>query len=188
MDAPPPLKPAPQPLTGPLTGGTREDRYVPAWFPASLHINDLHDRAHHRFVQYCKYDEIRDPVARQKYLLSLDARPATPEFSDDEDIDSSGSDEVPVNVNDSPPRPRKLQKRQEPDLDRPKKKNNNAKRARTLRRRQNQYYARVYEALEPLRHEFRLSDKKFCALLFRYRTALVEAAIDAEHEYNESLK
>lgn len=183
MATPAPLKPVPM---APLTGGSNEDRFVPAWFPADKASgDDARDKAHARLYEYCQYQQIIDPRQRESFLKRLEVRFAPMVVYDDEDIDSPDSSDVESNINDSPPRPRALKKRAPTG---PKKKNDNAKRARTIKRRQNKQYSQIFSVLDPLRHELEISDKQFCALLKRYRVELAQTRVQEAEDYNESLK
>lgn len=181
---PAPLKPAPVPtrhVRSPSpTRVLYEDRYVPEWFPADLRLSDLHERASARFYQFTKYCEISD-LDKKKVFLRDYHDSLVDEDMDVEDIDSwSGND------NDSPPLPRKRVSRPKPTV--LKKKNDNEKRARTLRRRQNNDYAKVYRVLEPLRHELDLEDRKFTLLLSRYKNELKQLRIQEAEDHNAAMK
>lgn len=180
MTAPSPVLPPPRPLYF-SNGMKRPDCYVEEWFPLLVHVDDQYERASLRANAYYQWLAIKDPVLQRQFLDTL--QPVVTEVFDDEDIDSSGSSS---NANDSPPRPRK--RVPPPPSTASRKKNDNTKRARTLRRRQNRNYSLVFHALEPIRHDLDLSDKKFCALLQRYKRELAELRVRESEEYNDSLK
>ncbi len=168
MDAAPQTVSPPRP-THLADGRKRADIYVPEWFPEDTDNKDEERRSAQRASAYYTWVSLADGTLRDAYL----EQHKTTFLANQQDSDELESSFIDDNINDSPPRPRKLVKRLgTPPL---KRSNNNAKRARTLRRRQNHNYLKVYNVLEPLRQEMQLPDKQFMSLVQRYKREVKES-------------